>query len=34
VGSPEGDVPVNSNIDDPVLAAGCGLVDHVMCHHA
>jgi D-alanyl-D-alanine carboxypeptidase len=24
---------VNSNIDDPVLAAEYGLVDHVMCHH-
>jgi D-alanyl-D-alanine carboxypeptidase len=25
---------VNSNIDDPVLAAEYGLIDHVMCRHA
>jgi hypothetical protein len=25
---------INSNVDDPVLAAEYGLIDHVMCRHA
>jgi hypothetical protein len=24
---------INSNVDDPVLAAEYGLTDHVMCSH-